>query len=209
MSCSIHPLGCHRDVRASPAVIRYDDEAPESKAANAANAGDERSLVEAAQRDPRRFGELYERHFDRVYAFVARRAGSRGEAEDLTAEVFRHALAGLERFEWRGAPFGAWLMQIARNALADRWERAARERATPPPDAADDGAQGDVERRALLADLVARLPRDQQRVIVERFVEDKSIREIAEGLRRTEGAVKQLQLRALLSLRTRMRDANE
>ena len=178
---------------------------PES-AVNPSSAGDERSLVEAAQRDPRRFGELYERHFDRVYAFLARRAGGRNEAEDLTAEVFRHALAGLGSFEWRGRPFGAWLMQIARNTLADRWERAARERAATPPDPpADDG----VERRALLADLVARLPKDQQRVVLERFVEQKSIREIAEGLRRTEGAVKQLQLRALESLRARMRDVHE
>jgi RNA polymerase sigma-70 factor (ECF subfamily) len=85
--------------------------------------GDERSLIEAAQRDPRRFGELYERNIDRVYAFVARRAGGRAEAEDLTAEVFHHALANLARFEWRGAPFVAWLLQIARNALAARGRR--------------------------------------------------------------------------------------
>jgi len=75
--------------------------------------GDERLLIEAAQQDPRRFGELYERNIDRVYAFVARRAGDREEAEDLTAEVFHHALANLGRFEWRGVPFVAWLLQIA------------------------------------------------------------------------------------------------
>ena len=89
---------------------------------------DERLLIEAAKTDPRRFAELYEQNFDRVYAFVARRAGRRGEAEDVTAEVFHHALANLGRFEWRGVPFAAWLLQIARNALADRWQRAARER---------------------------------------------------------------------------------
>ena len=60
---------------------------------------DERVLIEAAQRDPRRFSELYQRHFDRVYAFIARRSLGRAEAEDLTAEVFHHALAGLGRFE--------------------------------------------------------------------------------------------------------------
>ena len=74
--------------------------------------------------DPRLFAKLYEQHFDRVYAFVARRAGQRSEAEDLTAEVFHHALANLSRFEWRGVPFAAWLLQIARNALADRWQPA-------------------------------------------------------------------------------------
>jgi RNA polymerase sigma-70 factor (ECF subfamily) len=66
-----------------------------------------------------------------------------------------------------------------------------------------------ADRRAMLSDLVSRLPADQQRVVLERFVEQKSIREIAHGLRRTEGAVKQLQFRALESLRARMRDAHE
>jgi RNA polymerase sigma-70 factor (ECF subfamily) len=170
---------------------------------------DERSLIEAAQRDPRRFGELYERNIDRVYAFVARRAGGRAEAEDLTAEVFHHALANLGRFEWRGVPFVAWLLQIARNALADRWQRAARERGAPQSEGGDDGTRAEVERRALLAGLVSRLPKDQQRVVLERFVEQKSIREIAQELRRTEGAVKQLQFRALESLRARMRDVHD
>ena len=168
--------------------------------------GDERLLIEAAQRDPRRFAELYEHHFDRVYAFIARRAGDREEAEDLTAEVFHHALANLGRFEWRGIPFVVWLLRIARNALADRWQRAAREREEPALEAGEGEIPGEVERRAMLSELVGRLPRDQQRVIVERFVEQKSIHEIAQALRRTDGAVKQLQFRALESLRTHMRD---
>jgi RNA polymerase sigma-70 factor (ECF subfamily) len=171
---------------------------------------DERLLIEAAQADPRRFDDLYERHFDRVYAFVARRAGGRAEAEDLTSEVFQLALANLGRFEWRGVPFAAWLLQIARNAVADRWQRAAREREeTPLPDPAHDGAIGQLDRRAVLADLVGRLPDDQQRVVLDRFVEGKGLREIAHDMGRTEGAVKQLQFRALQSLRARMRDAHE
>src|ERR1700746_192656 len=68
---------------------------------------DERLLVEAAQKDPARFGDLYELHFELVYAFVSRRVGSRDLAEDLTSEVFHKALANLHRFEWRGVPFGA------------------------------------------------------------------------------------------------------
>jgi RNA polymerase sigma-70 factor (ECF subfamily) len=178
-----------------------------ASAAKTSPGGDEeRSLIEAAKRDPRRFAELYERNFDRVYAFVARRAGDRGEAEDLTAEVFHHALAHLGRFEWRGAPFAAWLLQIARNALADRWARAARERGAPPPDTDEPVVDAGVDRRAMLAELVSRLPGDQQRVIALRFVEQKSLREIAHELSRTEGAVKQLQFRALERLRAHMRD---
>ena len=53
---------------------------------------DEQSLIEAAQADPARFVDLYERHFHRVYAYVSRRASSRDVAEDVTSEVFEHAL---------------------------------------------------------------------------------------------------------------------
>ena len=86
---------------------------------------DERLLVEAAQKDPARFGDLYELHFELVYAFVSRRVGSRDVAEDLTSEVFHKALANLHRFEWRGVPFGAWLLKIAANAITDQGKRNA------------------------------------------------------------------------------------
>ena len=79
---------------------------------------DDRLRIEEAQRDPSRFGELYEENFYRVYAYIARRVRGRHEAEDLTADVFREALAGLGRFEWRGAPFVAWLLRIASSAVA-------------------------------------------------------------------------------------------
>ena len=146
--------------------------ATRSSAAEAPRGGeDELLLIEAAKADPQRFAELYERNFDRVYAFAARRTGSRGEAEDLTAEVFHHALANLGRFEWRGIPFLAWLLQIARNSLADRWQRAARERGEPAPDPDGIASDADADRRAVLSDLVRRLPDDQQQVVIARFVE--------------------------------------
>ena len=79
---------------------------------------DERLLIEAAQRDPRHFGQLYEDNFDRVYGYIARRTRDRAEAEDLTAEVFRQALAKLRQFEWRGVPIKAWLFRIAAECAA-------------------------------------------------------------------------------------------
>ena len=88
----------------------------------------ERLLIEAAQQDPARFAELYESNFQRVYAFLLRRVGSREEAEGLTAEVFHQALASISRFEWRGRPFVAWLLGIAGNILRDRWQRVTRQR---------------------------------------------------------------------------------
>jgi RNA polymerase sigma-70 factor (ECF subfamily) len=167
---------------------------------------DERLLVEAAQRDPSRFAELYERHFEQVYAFVIRRVRDRDVAEDLTAETFHKALANLGTYESRGAPFGAWLIRIAANAVVDRSTRAAREIVDSDslPDAA---VAPDVDRfdeHARLFRFVDALPADQHSVIVERFVEQRSIRETAERLGKTEGAVKQLQFRAVETLRRRM-----
>src|SRR5580693_5351602 len=163
---------------------------------------DERLLVAAAQKDPARFGELYELHFERVYAFVARRVGDRDAAEDLTSDVFHRALANLKRFEWRGVPFGAWLLRIAVNAIVDRAKRQGREIAVDdPPELSTRPGLGRVEDRARLFRLVDELPRDQRQVVVMRFAEQKSIKEIAGQLGRSEGAVKQLQFRGLENLR--------
>jgi RNA polymerase sigma-70 factor (ECF subfamily) len=165
---------------------------------------DEPSLIAAAQADPARFVDLYERHFYRVYAYVARRAASRAEAEDVTSEVFEHAFRNLKKFEWRGVPFVAWLFRIAANALADAWTARARDSFDPLPDVPDGREAEEIERRAMVFQLVERLPDVQRRVIEMRFVDQKSIREIADALGRSEGAVKQLQLRALKNLRKSM-----
>src|SRR5215471_9110914 len=123
---------------------------------------DERRLIEAARNDPRRFGELYERNFDRVYAFIARRVGNRHEAEDVTAEVFQHALANISKFEWRGVPFAIWLFRIAANAIADRWKKISREAIDRTADDLDQPHWPDIERRVSLFKLVNELPADQR-----------------------------------------------
>lgn len=171
---------------------------------------DERLLVEAAQRDPSKFAELYERHFERVYAFVVSRVRDRDAAEDVTAEVFHKALAHLPAYQWRGAPFGAWLIRIAANAVVDRSKRAAREVVDSDrlPDAGAEPDMERIDRCARLFCLVDELPADQRTVIVERFVDDRSIRETAARLGKSEGAIKQLQLRALQNLRTWMEGAD-
>jgi RNA polymerase sigma-70 factor (ECF subfamily) len=171
---------------------------------------EERLLIEAAQLDPAKFGDLYEIHFERIYAFIARRVRDRDTAEDLTSDVFHKALAGLRNYESRGAPFAAWLIRIAANAVADQYKRAARE--APGSEAASEpAAQPDLEateHRAHLFRLVSQLPDDQRQVIFQRFVEQRSIREIAQQFGRSEGAVKQLQFRAIQNLRARMEGAN-
>jgi len=171
---------------------------------------DDRDLVEAAKQDTAKFADLYDRHFERIYAFIAGRVRSRDAAEELTAEVFHKALAALPGFEWRGAPFGAWLIRIAANAIADRAVKASRERSeAEAPEPLSGALPTDVEieraeERARLFRFVDELPVDQRTVIVERFVHERSIRETASVIGRSEGAVKQLQLRALHELRARM-----
>ena len=173
---------------------------------------DERRLVEAAQQDRAHFGAVYEKYFEVVYAYVARRVRDRAATEDLTSEVFRKALAHLPRFKWTGAPFAAWLLRIAANLIADRAKRVAREEHSDSEELADRGSlaqaqQSDLEaaeRRAHVIRLVDELPEDQRRVVRMRFAEEKSIGEIAAQLNRTEGAVKQLQFRAFQTLRAKL-----
>ncbi|PYS87393.1 MAG: hypothetical protein DMF70_00595, partial [Acidobacteria bacterium] len=136
---------------------------------------EERRLIEAAQSNPARFADVYENYLELVYAYVARRVRNRDEAEDLTGEVFRKALASLPRFKWRGAPFAAWLFRIASNMIADRSKRVAKEvpldesgaterrGITQVSKGADTSQQKDLEdseRRALLFRLVDELAED-------------------------------------------------
>jgi RNA polymerase sigma-70 factor, ECF subfamily len=176
-----------------------------------------RRLVEAAQRDRASFADLYERYFELVYAYVARRVRERAAIEDLTSEVFRKALANIHRFKWTGAPFGAWLLRIAANLIADRAKRGAREESrelsptvgrSPREAASSLESQQvqleDAERRAWVMRMVEELPDDQRRVVRMRFAEEKSINEIASLLGRSEGAIKQLQFRAFQNLRVKL-----
>lgn len=155
--------------------------------------------------DPARFAKLYQDNFSRVYVYIARRVRNREETEDLTADVFREALASLPRFEWRGLPFASWLLRIAANVLADRWRQLSRRQEIATDELDLVGVDEDVEQKALLFQLVEALPSDQRRVILLRFVEQKSLRETAGELGRSEGAIKQLQLRGLQNLREQIR----
>ena len=171
---------------------------------------EERLLIEGAQHDRARFADLYDEYFEITYAYIGRRVQRRSEAEDVTAEVFRKALENLPRFKWTGAPFASWLLRIAGNTIVDRGKRASRETNVDSDESkapVKSSPQMDLEcaeRSRHLFRLLSELPEDQQRVINMRFAEEKSIREIAAELVRSEGAVKQLQFRALENLRKRV-----
>ena len=178
-----------------------------------AEAPDEEALVAAAQRDPRAFGPLYELYVDRIYRYAYRRVGTHHEAEDITAQTFQQALQALPAYEWRGLPFGAWLFRIAGNIINRRGRTSGREVAVEDvtvfsgyeemdDDPADQVWRG--EQAAELSELVRKLPPDQQRVLVLKFSHGMKNREIGDLMGRSEGAVKQLVHRALVTLRASM-----
>jgi RNA polymerase sigma-70 factor (ECF subfamily) len=167
------------------------------------------ALVELARGgDAEAFGMLYDHYQSLVYRFVYYRVGSVALAEDLTSETFFRALRSMGAFRWQGKDFGAWLMTIARNLTHDHF-KAARTRleyASEDMSLHDEAAEG--PEATVLASLASRavlgalrqLPAEQQECLVMRFLQGLSIAETAQVLGRSEGAVKQLQLRAVRNL---------
>src|SRR5438128_6276098 len=190
--------------------------APASRASSQiAHLDRDRSLVEAAQRDPLQFDALYRRYLAQVYSYAYYELGDHHDAEDATERTFLLALAHLGRFEERARPadgegastFRVWLFRIARNVVANH-RRARRRHPTAPLDAAAVVPDPlDVEGRAAAREDVAaawaavrRLPADRRRAIVLRFVDEMSTAEIAGVLGRSENAVRVLIHRALRSV---------
>lgn len=169
-------------------------------------------LVGAARRRDRdAVALLFDRYYDPVYRYAFARLGNVTDAEDAASETFHAMVRALPRFQWRGVPFEAWLFRIAMSKVVDVARHRSRVRVGADglgDSLVDDGAEpervvaGREVRRELVA-AVERLPRDQRDVVMLRFFLGRSIRETAEALRRSEGAVKQLQFRALSSLRRR------
>ena len=165
-------------------------------------------LVARAQRGDRAaLEELYLLHFDRVYSYLHMSVGSRHDAEDLTTQTFMKMLEAIGRFKWRSAPFSAWLLRIAHNLAMDHFR--ANRRWQPEEDLPEsaDGEECSAEEQALtsLGDtrvltLIERLSPEQRQVLTLKFVYRFSNGEVAAILRKTEGAVKSLQHRALASL---------
>jgi RNA polymerase sigma-70 factor, ECF subfamily len=167
------------------------------------------ALVELAKRgDAEAFGQLYDHYLSTVYRYIYYRVGTHVQAEDLTSETFLRALRALSTFRWQGRDFGAWLVTIARNLVTDHFKsgRFRLEVATGEIldyDSAADGPEDDVlanlANEALIK-AVKKLGADQQECLVLRFLNGLSVAETARVLAKSEGAVKQLQLRAVRNL---------
>lgn len=166
-------------------------------------------LVELARGgDAEAFGQLYDHYNASVYRFIYYRVGSTVIAEDLASETFFRALRSMSSFRWQGKDFGAWLMTIARNLTADHYKagRTRLEYTTEDMGAHDsttEGPEGAVLSsltNEVLLEALRELPHEQQECLIMRFLQGLSIAETAKVLSKSDGAVKQLQLRAVRSL---------
>jgi RNA polymerase sigma-70 factor (ECF subfamily) len=167
------------------------------------------ALVELARGgDSEAFGQLYDHYQGSVYRFVYYRTRSQTLAEDLTSETFLRALRNMSGFRWQGKDFGAWLMTIARNLCTDHFKagRTRLEQTTEDMGVHDDATEGPENAgmagltNELLLDGLRQLSDEQRDCLIMRFLQGLSIAETAEVLGRSEGAVKQLQLRGVRNL---------
>jgi RNA polymerase sigma-70 factor (ECF subfamily) len=167
-----------------------------------------RQLVESGQRGDRdALEELYLIHFDRIYSYLHMSVGNRHDAEDLTTQTFLKMLESIGKFRFRSAPFSAWLFRIAHNLAMDHFRAARRwqpeEEVPEPPGqvelSAEDEALHSIGRSSML-ELIEGLSHEQQQVLTLKFVFNFGNAEVATILGKTDGAVKSLQHRALVSL---------
>ncbi|WP_407697855.1 ECF subfamily RNA polymerase sigma factor, BldN family [Streptomyces kaniharaensis] len=166
-------------------------------------------LVEQAQAgESEAFGRLYDHYADTVYRYIYYRVGSRATAEDLTSETFLRALRRIGTFTWQGRDFGAWLVTIARNLVADHFKSSRFRLEVTTGEMLD---SNECERspeesvleslsNAALLDAVQRLNPQQQECVTLRFLQGLSVAETARIMGKNEGAIKTLQYRAVRTL---------
>jgi RNA polymerase sigma-70 factor (ECF subfamily) len=171
-----------------------------------------RALVDRAKQGDRdALEELYLIHFDRIYSYLHVSVGNRHDAEDLTTQTFLKMLESIGKFRWQSAPFSAWLFRIAHNLAMDHFRAARRwqpeeEVPEPEPDestSAEAGALDSIGRKSML-ELIEELSPEQQQVLTLKFVFNFPNADVATILGKTEGAIKSLQHRALVSLQKQL-----
>lgn len=166
-------------------------------------------LVERAQAgEAEAFGRLYDQYADTVYRYIYYRVGGRATAEDLTSETFLRALRRIGTFTWQGRDFGAWLVTIARNLVADHFKSSRFRLEVTTGEMLD---ANEVERspedsvleslsNAALLQAVRKLNPQQQECVTLRFLQGLSVAETARVMGKNEGAIKTLQYRAVRTL---------
>jgi RNA polymerase sigma-70 factor (ECF subfamily) len=154
------------------------------------------------------FGELYLLHIDAIYRYVYFRVGDANDAEDLTEQVFLKAWESLPGYKQRGHPFTSWLYRIAHNVVVDHHRRQKPTVSMLSPEKVDWESEHltsleqviEAEEAAALGTAIAQLPEEQQQVIILRFIEGLKHAEVARIIRKSEGACRIIQHRALVAL---------
>ena len=192
-------------------------EGPATTGAPSASGAEVRRLVERGQAGDRdALEELYLLHFDRIYSYLHMSVGNRHDAEDLTTQTFLRMLESIGRFQWRSAPFSAWLFRIAHNLAMDHFRASRRwqpEEDVPEPvgdaePSAEAQAMHAIGRQSML-DLIEDLSDEQQQVLTLKFVFNFANADVATIFGKSEGAVKSLQHRALASLQKQVADGTD
>ncbi len=170
---------------------------------------EEELLIQKARAGDRNaFGKLYDTYAPRIYRFIFLKVSNRQDAEDLTHQVFVNAWESMSRFELRGFPFSSWLYRIAGNAVIDHY-RTARvhqdlgtipEEVVAEPSKLEQTLDQSLDVTTVRAAL-AKLEFDQQNVLIMKFIDDLSTKEIAQALSKSEGAIRVIQHRALKHLK--------
>ena len=178
---------------------------------------DDAALVEQAQRNPQDFGAIYDRYVDKIYTYIYYRTGNIHDAEDLTTNVFMRAMNHLPKYVDRGLPFSSWLYRIAHN-LVSNWYRDQKRRelvqlehSTLPEDPSNspDNVTVTNEQTEMLLEAIRSLPSDRQELLILKFVEKLSNKQIGLTMRRSEGAIKSLYHRTLTSLRSNINNGHK
>ena len=170
-------------------------------------------LAKAIQGDFDAFSVLYEQNVERIYNYIFYRTGNKFDAEDLTARVFFRALGHIKSYKNMGVPFSAWLYRIAHNLVAN-WHRDNSRRKEVPLEGQIKIFQGSEhpemtlvqnQETDMLLGVIGKLPADKQQLLILKFVERLTNAEIAMIMDRSEGAIKSLYHRTLLSLRSNIK----
>ena len=182
----------------------------------ALNLTDEDALTRAATGDTEAFGVLYDRYLGRIYNYIFYRTGNQHDAEDLTSRVFTRAMKHISNYQDRGVPFSAWLYRIAHNLVANWHRDNSRRQEITLDETFKTGPDGELPETTLmrseaedaLMHVIRGLPDDRQQLLILKFVEHLSNAEIGRVMGRTEGAIKSLYHRTLLSLRNEIRKSD-
>jgi RNA polymerase sigma-70 factor, ECF subfamily len=167
----------------------------------------EYEVLQRAKKNPKAFGELYERHFDRIFNYIYRQTDDEALTADLCSQTFLIALKNIDRYEFRGVPFSAWLYKIASNEVNKHYRKQKHDkifsleevRVRELMEQANEGWDEELVQQLVL--FLKELPTEMLEVLELRFFEDKDFKEIAFILDITESGAKMRTYRALDRLR--------